>query len=194
MLVVSRYQAGAGCPAPPGWPGQLGLVSVSTDFAACYGYGVDQYQLTNTSASWRSTKAGGLRTASTAYIQRVPKGVVPSYDVSFGIPQYTAVLDPGTPYGTVTAHIGWTTVSDAGAGNGSESSRAIQNNYLLLGGEGGPLGARLTAEASTPDGRARYVNYEHGGIYWRPGVGALAVYGDIYKKWAELNYEKGPLG
>ena len=43
-----------------------------------------------------------------------------------------------------------------------------------------------SAEMSTPDGRGRCRDFQHGSIYWTPETGAHEVHGDIRVKWAQL--------
>lgn len=57
------------------------------------------------------------------------------------------------------------------------------------------LGARITnGENVTPDGRGRWAQYEHGYIYWTSTTGARPVPTNIFETWAELGFERGPLG
>lgn len=61
------------------------------------------------------------------------------------------------------------------------------------------LGARWipeTDELATPDGVGRYNHFNEDGasIYWSPGTGACAIWGDIRKRWAELGWERSYLG
>lgn len=53
-----------------------------------------------------------------------------------------------------------------------------------------------TDETATPDGVGRYNHFSDGtaSIYWTPGTGAQAIYGDIRKRWSELGWERGALG
>jgi len=56
------------------------------------------------------------------------------------------------------------------------------------------LGSPLIPEKVAPDGVGHYRHYEHGSIYWKPSTGPHEVHGLIRKLWANLNWEKGPLG
>lgn len=58
------------------------------------------------------------------------------------------------------------------------------------------LGARHTPaiENTTPDGRGRWAQFEHGYIYWTPTTGARPIPMNIFETWAELGWEAGPLG
>jgi uncharacterized protein with LGFP repeats len=62
-----------------------------------------------------------------------------------------------------------------------------------MGGMTGKLGAPTSPEASSGDS-TRYVVFANGAIYWSPATGAQPLYGRIYKAWATLRYERGPLG
>lgn len=57
------------------------------------------------------------------------------------------------------------------------------------------LGKRLhEGEKVCPDGRGRYAEFEHGSIYWTPTTGARPVPQNLMVTWAELDFERGPLG
>jgi hypothetical protein len=70
----------------------------------------------------------------------------------------------------------------------------IRKKWAALGYEGG-LGYPTTDEAGTPDGAGRYNHFVKGGnvgsIYYTAATGAHAIYGEIRKKWAALDYERG---
>src|SRR5262245_13445851 len=70
----------------------------------------------------------------------------------------------------------------------------IYKKWLQLGGLS--WGLPCTDELPTPDGVGRYnhFNDNSASIYWTPGTGAWAIYGDIRKKWAALGWERSPLG
>jgi uncharacterized protein with LGFP repeats len=71
----------------------------------------------------------------------------------------------------------------------------IHKKWEALGWETGPLGYPTDDESGTPDGRGRFNQFDKGGaIYFTPTTGAHAIYGVIYQKWAELTWERGPLG
>ncbi|WP_231486518.1 PQQ-dependent sugar dehydrogenase [Candidatus Blastococcus massiliensis] len=69
----------------------------------------------------------------------------------------------------------------------------IFGHWRAMGYERGMHGYPRSDELSTPDGRGRYNDFENGGIYWRPGVGARSVYGAIYQKWGQHGWEMGHL-
>ncbi|AEV52247.1 putative lysin [Nocardia phage NBR1] len=57
------------------------------------------------------------------------------------------------------------------------------------------LGTRKTkGENVTPDGRGRWAEFESGYIYWTPTTGARPIPLNIFQTWADLGYERGPLG
>ena len=74
---------------------------------------------------------------------------------------------------------------------------AIWIHYRDLGGPTRFLGFPVTDERVTPDGIGRY-NHFNGGIgasiYWTPSTGAHEVHGGIRQHWAQLGWERGPLG
>ena len=70
----------------------------------------------------------------------------------------------------------------------------IREAWRRQGWEAGTLGYPSTDETRTPDGIGRYNHFMRGSIYWYPGVGAFAVWGDIRKAWQRLGWESGPLG
>ncbi len=71
---------------------------------------------------------------------------------------------------------------------------AILAKYNTLGGATGWLGFPKTGETTTPDGRGRFVHFEHGSIYWTPQTGAFAIPGDMFQTWGENGWENGDLG
>lgn len=70
----------------------------------------------------------------------------------------------------------------------------IRRKWMALGAERGALGYPLTDETRTLDRRGRYNHFQGGSIFWTRETGAHAVYGPIRQKWAESNWERGPLG
>jgi uncharacterized protein with LGFP repeats len=70
---------------------------------------------------------------------------------------------------------------------------AIYARWQAAGGMNGPLGAPTTPETSG-DGSTRYVQFNHGAIYWSPETRAAPVLGAIYNAWAGQGFERGPLG
>jgi hypothetical protein len=70
----------------------------------------------------------------------------------------------------------------------------IYRKWLELGGLqwGVPSTDELTT--SRGDGRFNFFNNGSASIHWTPRTGANAVWGDILKKWAQLNWENGPMG
>lgn len=71
---------------------------------------------------------------------------------------------------------------------------SIQAQYATVGTSGGVHGFPRNSESSTPNGRARYNDFENGGIYWSGTTGAQSVYGAIYGTWARFGWEGGHLG
>jgi hypothetical protein len=83
----------------------------------------------------------------------------------------------------------WT--PDTGA---HEVHGAVRASWAASGWERGPLGYPLTDETPTPDGRGRYNHFQAGSIYWTAVTGARIVRGEIHRRWAELGWERSPLG
>ncbi|MGZ8177547.1 N-acetylmuramoyl-L-alanine amidase [Williamsia sp. SKLECPSW1] len=71
---------------------------------------------------------------------------------------------------------------------------AIAQKWLSTGGATGPLGNALDTEKTTPDGAAKYVDFDKGKIYWSPQTGAQVVQGLIGSAWGGAGYEKSSLG
>ncbi|WP_448852614.1 alpha/beta hydrolase-fold protein [Corynebacterium sp. 335C] len=70
----------------------------------------------------------------------------------------------------------------------------IGARYAEIGGPASPLGHPLTGEKAAPDGKGRFVHFEHGSIYWTPDTGAQIVLGDVVNAWGATGWERGPLG
>ncbi|MEQ0559876.1 PQQ-dependent sugar dehydrogenase [Amycolatopsis sp. NEAU-NG30] len=66
--------------------------------------------------------------------------------------------------------------------------------YLAFGGHA-KLGPPTTDTTATPDGAGQYNHFVNNGnvgsIYYTAATGAHAIYGEIRKKWAALDYERG---
>lgn len=56
------------------------------------------------------------------------------------------------------------------------------------------LGAKHGGEQSTPDGRGKFAEYDHGYIYWTPQTGARPIPTHLFETYAQLGWEAGPLG
>ncbi len=71
---------------------------------------------------------------------------------------------------------------------------AIFEKWRSLGGLA--FGTPCTDETAAPDGVGRYnhFNGNTASIYWSPDTGAAAIYGAIRQKWAQLGWERSPLG
>jgi uncharacterized protein with LGFP repeats len=70
----------------------------------------------------------------------------------------------------------------------------IAKVWRALGAERGIHGYPRTGELATPNGRGRFNNFQNGGIYWVPTIGARSVHGAIHAKWGAFGYERGILG
>jgi hypothetical protein len=73
-----------------------------------------------------------------------------------------------------------------------EASGAITSHYNDLGGAGSILGAPDGDATSIADGAMQ--NYQGGAIFYSPGTGAQAVYGDILDRYRDLGGPTGELG
>ena len=71
---------------------------------------------------------------------------------------------------------------------------AIAQQWMATGGPTGELGNATTTEQTTPDGTAKYVDFENGKIYWSQDTGAQVIKGAIATAWAALGFETGSLG
>lgn len=71
---------------------------------------------------------------------------------------------------------------------------AINARYASLGGAAGWLGFPKGGETLTPDGRGRFVHFEHGSIYWSPQTGAFAIPGDMVQYWGTQGWENSHIG
>jgi hypothetical protein len=73
---------------------------------------------------------------------------------------------------------------------------SIGDKYRAFGSAGSALGRPLMLEGGSPDGKGRFVHFEHGSIYYSPdtGVGGVVILGGVFAKWATLGYELSFLG
>ncbi len=76
----------------------------------------------------------------------------------------------------------------------SMALQAIQRRHDQLGGDAGGMGAAVTDLQTTADGRAWFVEYKYGAIYWTPERGALAVHSGTWQKYKELGGHTSHLG
>ena len=70
----------------------------------------------------------------------------------------------------------------------------IGARYVEMGATHSWLGYPKSEEHEISKGRGRFVEFEHGNIYWTHETGAYAVKHDIMRTWGEKGYENGPLG
>lgn len=71
---------------------------------------------------------------------------------------------------------------------------AIAQQWVASGGPTGTLGNATTTEQTTPDGTAKYADFENGKIYWSENTGAQVIQGAIAKAWAAMGFENSSLG
>src|SRR5699024_1822227 len=70
----------------------------------------------------------------------------------------------------------------------------IGARYVEMGATHSWLGYPKSEEHEISKGRGRFVEFEHGNIYWTHETGAYAVKKDIMRTWGKKGYENGPLG
>ncbi|QNE90320.1 hypothetical protein H0194_04920 [Corynebacterium incognita] len=70
---------------------------------------------------------------------------------------------------------------------------AINARYNEIGGPTSWLGFPKTGEGKTPDGKGRFVHFEHGSIYWTAKTGAWAIPADMRDVWGKNGWETGDL-
>ncbi len=70
---------------------------------------------------------------------------------------------------------------------------AIRDRWVALSRESGTLGYPLSDQATTPNGRAQYVHFQRGSVYWSATTGARVLSGALYDRWAATGWENGPL-
>lgn len=82
--------------------------------------------------------------------------------------------------------------------NDYKGGAVLQPKYNAIddvAGQNPWLGARVGAgENSTPDSFGRFAQFDQGYIYWSPVTHAHPIPLDIFKKYAEEGWERGPLG
>ncbi|MEJ4113561.1 alpha/beta hydrolase-fold protein [Corynebacterium kroppenstedtii] len=70
----------------------------------------------------------------------------------------------------------------------------IGAHYAEMGGPNSFLGYPTSEEIPSPDGKGRFVKFEHGAIYWNPDTGPHAVDPEMLDAWGTVGYETGKLG
>ncbi len=70
----------------------------------------------------------------------------------------------------------------------------IREAYRAAGGPAGFLGLPVTGDAWTPDGRAAFVRFEGGEVYWSAANGTRVVRGEILAAWRAAGGRTGVLG
>ncbi len=93
-----------------------------------------------------------------------------------------ALVAPGTAFaGTGSYHCGTLVYG------------AIEDKYVALSAENGPLGCPTNQESDANRG-GRWQAFRNGYIFWHPNLGAHAVYGLIGVKWTQMGRENSVLG
>ncbi|MFI5783975.1 hypothetical protein [Nocardia sp. NPDC051570] len=78
-------------------------------------------------------------------------------------------------------------------GHAHQIGGSIRDKWGQLGWENGPL--KYPTSREVPAGKpGRFNNFEGGAIYWSGNTGAHNIWGAIYGKWGEYNWENGQLG
>lgn len=70
----------------------------------------------------------------------------------------------------------------------------IGARYVEMGATSSWLGFPTSNELDAPDGKGKFVTFEHGTIYWSPTTGAWAIPADMVDAYGRAGYEAGALG
>jgi hypothetical protein len=74
----------------------------------------------------------------------------------------------------------------------------VRQRWIQVGADLGPLGYPTSHETAPADGVGRYSAFRGyggpGAVFYHPALGAHEVYGAVYRRWAQLRREQGPLG
>lgn len=89
------------------------------------------------------------------------------------------------PWGVFASHV--REFTGGAPADGEIGAKAAESPWL--GSRLGPEG-----ELKTADGVGRFVQFEHGYIYWHPSTGAHPIPESLFGKYAETGWEAGPLG
>jgi glucose/arabinose dehydrogenase len=148
---------------------------------------------------YRSFAGGRLYWTPAAGVHELHGLILASYLADGGHLRYGEPLTDELPtpdgvgrfnqFAALGASIYWSPATGARAVYGQ-----IRELWGALGWELGVQGYPRSSELSTPNGRGRYNDFQNGGIYWLPGIGARSVLGDIYRSWARTGWEGGRLG
>ncbi|SDO32735.1 N-acetylmuramoyl-L-alanine amidase [Geodermatophilus sp. DSM 45219] len=101
----------------------------------------------------------------------------------------------GTPNGAGSyAHfqngsVYWTAASGAHTVGGP-----VRDRWSATGWENGPLGFPVSDWGTTPDGKAQFVHFQKGSVYWSQDTGARVLSGRVYEAWAASGWERSSLG
>jgi glucose/arabinose dehydrogenase len=148
---------------------------------------------------YREYTGGRLYWSPSADVHLVYGGILAAYLADGGHLRYGEPLTDELPtpdgigrfnhFAALGASIYWTPATGARAVYG-----AIRVEWAALGWERGVHGYPRSSELTTPNGRGRYNDFQDGGIYWLPDIGARSVHGAIYRAWAGTGWEGGRLG
>ncbi|GAA2337028.1 PQQ-dependent sugar dehydrogenase [Saccharopolyspora halophila] len=145
-----------------------------------------------TSRSRVITMGSGDRTLNAEYLSPIAQryNAEPGLRDALGAPTGPEVVDGPVHHRSYeNGRLYWTAETGVHALRGGNLAK-----FLDLGGHAA-LGVPTTDERATPDGVGRYNHFsEDASIYWTPDTGSHAVWGDIRVKWADLGWERGPMG
>jgi hypothetical protein len=83
----------------------------------------------------------------------------------------------------------WTVATGAREVHGPIASRS-----RYAGGPLGRLGFPMSDQRTAADGVGAYNHFQGGSIFWSPATGAHEVHGVLRARWAQLGWERSPLG
>jgi uncharacterized protein with LGFP repeats len=67
----------------------------------------------------------------------------------------------------------------------------IRTKWAFSGADQGFLGFPTSDEQATSDGLGRYNHFPNGSVFYTGSLGVHSVHGDIWRKWAQLGWERG---
>ncbi|WP_328615552.1 PQQ-dependent sugar dehydrogenase [Amycolatopsis sp. NBC_00355] len=145
-----------------------------------------------TDTTWIVTVGAGDMTLTANYATPIDQryDADPAVRTKLGAPTGTEVTDGTVHYRTyANGRLYWSAV-----GGTKFLTGPVLDKYLAFGGHS-VLGPPTSDTASTPDGVAQFNHFTNNGnvgsIYYTAATGAHAIYGEIRKRWAALDYERG---
>ncbi|WP_328447505.1 PQQ-dependent sugar dehydrogenase [Amycolatopsis sp. NBC_00438] len=145
-----------------------------------------------TDTTWVITVGTGDMTLTANYATPIDQryDADPAVRTLLGAPTAAEVTDGTVHYRTyANGRLYWSAATGAKYVTGP-----VLDKYVSYGGHS-VLGPPTSDTASTPDGVAQFNHFINNGnvgsIYYTAATGAHAIYGEIRKKWAALDYERG---